>query len=544
VSNWRVKLATTVIKYLAATKARSFTQALQNPELAQQRILKRITQNLRQSSYGKALKLTQPMQYGDFKKHVPIVNYEALSPWIEQQKQGVSGVLTPTPVIFFEKTSGSSGVAKYIPYTKTLFNSFNNLFSLWAHDVVSNGPRLESGKIFMSVSPAHFHEKMTAAGIPIGLHNDSHYLQKLWQTIIKPFLVSPPKYEAKSIAAYRYLLAATLVAEDNLEIISIWNPTYLLVLLDTIAEHREKLCGDLSRGYLIEGNTKIIFPILSEVRRKILSQSAISWKTLWPRLKLISCWTEGNARITSKKLSALFPAVLMQGKGLLATEAPITIPLIQASACVPLLSDVFFEFEDAQRQVFLLHELKMDKTYEIIISQQGGLYRYRLGDRVKVVGNHFNTPCFEFIGRTADICDLVGEKLNEKFVRDTLTALMDDQAVFAMLLPTIDENNLARYVLLTEPYRMLTDESLDHALSESYHYQNARLLGQLLHARVIPILNLSQRVQNFFITKGMRWGNIKDAVLISDVGLANELLTLIYSDAASRATQIISAPHA
>jgi hypothetical protein len=34
-------------------------------------------------------------------------------------------------------------------------------------------------------------------------------------------------------------------------------------------------------------------------------------------------------------------------------------------------------------------------------------------------------------------------------------------------------------------------------------------------------------VQEFFIAKDMRWGNIKDRILISDIALAKELIAYI-----------------
>ena len=75
---------------------------------------------------------------------------------------------------------------------------------------------------------------------------------------------------------------------------------------------------------------------------------------------------------------------MMQGKGLLATEAPITVPLVRADGCVPLVDSVFLEFEDAAGRFRLLDEVAPDAEYAVIVTQPGGLLRYRLGDRVRV----------------------------------------------------------------------------------------------------------------------------------------------------------------
>jgi hypothetical protein len=527
VSSWRVKLAVTILRCLAARKARHFTKALQIPGAAQQDVFNKILANLSRSLYGKKFNITPAMHYDVFKKNVPIINYDSLLPWIEQQKQGSKKVLMPAPVIFFEKTSGSSSAAKYIPYNKALLSSFNTLFALWAYDIVSFGPKLETGKIFMSISPPVVGEKFTTGKISVGLNNDSQYLQKIWRSLIKPFLVSPPKCATESIDDYRYLLAVTLVACEDLEIISIWNPTYLLSILDTIQMHRETLCLDLASGHVSHSGTQYYFPKLSPERQLLLSQPTISWSTLWPKLKMISCWDAVSARTSANKLADLFPAIFMQGKGLLATEAPITLPLIKASGGVPMLNEVFFEFIDAEKNILLLHQLALGETYEIIITQHSGLCRYRLGDRVKVVSRHFNTPCLEFIGRVQDTCDLVGEKLNAQFVYDAVSMLLASQPIFFVLIPNMDENGFGRYILFSEPSAVLNDENVDNALSESYQYQNARITGQLQNTKVVMKPNLEKHMQDFFIAKGMRWGNIKDTHFVSDQLIAKELFAYI-----------------
>ena len=56
----------------------------------------------------------------------------------------------------------------------------------------------------------------------------------------------------------------------------------------------------------------------------------------------------------------------------------------------------------------------------MIVSQKGGLTRYRMNDRVQVAGRYRATPCLRFVGRASEVSDLVGEKLHERFVREAL----------------------------------------------------------------------------------------------------------------------------
>ena len=64
----------------------------------------------------------------------------------------------------------------------------------------------------------------------------------------------------------------------------------------------------------------------------------------------------------------------------------MTIPWFQVLGGVPLVEDVYFEFETASGELLELHELELGHSYEIIISQAAGLCRYRMRDIVRVVG--------------------------------------------------------------------------------------------------------------------------------------------------------------
>src|SRR5207253_1141539 len=100
--------------------------------------------------------------------------------------------------------------------------------------------------------------------------------------------------------------------------------------------HREGIGRALARGDLEAGGRRFTSAPAQAARLRLLRADPIPWDQLWPALKLLSCWTDGSSGLFVDSLSRRFPGVLLQGKGLLATEAPITIPLIYAPAPVPL----------------------------------------------------------------------------------------------------------------------------------------------------------------------------------------------------------------
>ena len=72
----------------------------------------------------------------------------------------------------------------------------------------------------------------------------------------------------------------------------------------------------------------------------------------------------------------------------------------------------------------LPHELEDGRTYVVILTNGSGLYRYNIGDVVRVTGFLDRTPCIEFLHRAGATSSLTGEKLTE----DQVTAAVSDAA--------------------------------------------------------------------------------------------------------------------
>jgi hypothetical protein len=60
-----------------------------------------------------------------------------------------------------------------------------------------------------------------------------------------------------------------------------------------------------------------------------------------------------------------------------------------------------------------------------VITNHAGLYRYRLGDVVRVVGLHGQAPVIEFLHRRGTQFDVTGEKTNEEHVATAVAQLRE-----------------------------------------------------------------------------------------------------------------------
>src|SRR5436853_6599988 len=152
-----------------------FIAQLQNPALAQQALLKELLRELAATEYGRAHAIKGNEDYEAFAARLPLVGYDRLREWIERQQRVERNVIVAERVLFYETTSGSNGAAKPIPYTRSLKDSFNRMFAVWLYDLLVRGPRFETGKLFISISPAFQQKRKTERGITVGLDDDADY---------------------------------------------------------------------------------------------------------------------------------------------------------------------------------------------------------------------------------------------------------------------------------------------------------------------------------------------------------------------------------
>jgi hypothetical protein len=186
----------------------------------------------------------------------------------------------------------------------------------------------------------------------------------------------------------------------------------------------------------------------------------------------------------------------------------------------------FFEFLEEGR-ARLAHELEEGGLYSVVVTTGGGLYRYRLEDRVQVDGFVGRTPSLRFLGKEGHVSDLVGEKLREDFVAGALARTFEAFSVqprFALLAPRTDAER-PRYALYLECDAPLPDGMplrLERQLEEQGDYRYAVALGQLAPVEVVSIRGdglgaYLRRCQEL----GQRLGDIKPLALSPRPGWSN-----------------------
>lgn len=114
-----MSLKSKLAKPFAAFDVKRLNKAVNNPIKYQEKVFNRLLKQGRKTKFGQDYNFNEIHSYEDFKRHVPVQDYEGLKPYVEEVKQGKSDILWPGLPKYFGKTSGTTSGTKYIPISKT-----------------------------------------------------------------------------------------------------------------------------------------------------------------------------------------------------------------------------------------------------------------------------------------------------------------------------------------------------------------------------------------------------------------------------------------
>ena len=493
-----------------------YRRALGRVREEQERVLHEILRKNQLSEFGRRHEFANIRTAREYQQRVPLRDYEDYRDCVNRIAEGEPRVLTEESVRLFEPTGGSAGAAKWIPYTSSLQKEFQRGIRAWVADLFLQTPDLLHGPAYWSVSPAGASAGMTPSGIPVGFADDSEYVGGMQRRLVQAVMAVPSSVRKLSdMDAFWYATLLHLVRRPDLRFISVWNPSFLTLLMERLPQFADRLAYQAPQA-------KQALCAATAAERHAL---------LWPRLKQISCWTDGNSAAASRKLQALFPQARIRGKGLIATEGLVSFPWEAHGAPVLAVRSHFLEFlpvdstsEPDLAQPQLAHELEPGQRYSVVLTTGGGFYRYQLGDIVEVMGHERQCPLVRFVGRN-QVADWCGEKLHETHVTQVLAEAFREIGIspaFAMVACDA-EGDVPNYVLYIEA-DVAEDKlgevaaSVESRLAENFHYRYARQLGQLGPLRVFVARDADASYVSACVARGQRLGNVKPIALDSRDG--------------------------
>lgn len=505
---------------------RAWLTALDAPADAQAAYLARLLAANRNTAFGVANGFADIANPAQFRERVPATTYAGMRRWVDRALRESAPILTAQAPRFFERTSGSSEQQKLIPYTPAFLGELQFALVVWLADLYRVVPGIAAGRAYWSMSPPLQALERAANGIMIGSESDLGYLAGSPLVGLLPTLVAPSL--SGDSHAWRKETLRALIAADDLAFISIWSPTFLTSLLRPLFDEAEPQRSD---------TLTFLFNALPANRAAALRHTLNDGHCgrLWPQLAALSCWMDGPSKRYAEHARTLFPQAAWLPKGLFSTEAVISLPFGDAAGCPLAICSHFLEFLLDDGSVLGVEDLQPGDTAEVVVTTGGGLYRYRLGDRVRVTGYVGRTPRVVFVGRGGTQSDLVGEKLDEAYLAASLSEVLqpgDEGCV----IPCADADPPHYMLLLASDTRDIAGlrDALEQALVRTFHYRHARTIGQLGPLRAVRVpggaAHLADLVQQAHERAGIRAGDVKPCALIGKPAVADALRAFIKDD--------------
>lgn len=496
-----MKIKSFLAKPYASVVYKRIQKSMQTAVTDQQQILQQLLKQGTKTVFGKDHRLKEVKDYGGYKAAVPVRDYEALSSYIDQIKEGKQNVLWKGKPLYFAKTSGTTSGIKYIPISSDSIGNHINTArnALLCYMVESNNTAFADGKmIFLSGSPTL--ERI--AGIPTGRlsgivnHHVPGYLRRNQM----------PDFETNCIEDWETKLEKIVeqtISQDMTLISGI--PPWMQMYFDWLIEK--------SGGKKI----KELFPHL-----QVLVHGGVNFEPY--RQKLLD--SIGGKVDTIET----FPA----SEGFFAFQDTLD----KEGLLLNTNSGIFFEFIPAQ-EIFdenptrlSLEEVKTGENYALIINSNAGLWGYNIGDTIKFVS--LDPYRIVVTGRTKHYISAFGEHVIAEEVEQAMmqaaTALQCRITEFTVA-PMIQTSGALPFhewlVEFEEPPRDLAQfaTEVDNRLREKNIYYDDLIRGAILQPLQIRPLRKNVFI-DYMKSVGKLGGQNKTPRLSNDRKIADALLQL------------------
>lgn len=491
-------------KVLAVMKKQSFEalhaldESTASAVSANKQLLYTILNDNSDTEYGKKYHFSDIKDVEEYRKMVPLTTYDDYDSYIERMTEnGEENLLTAYPVVYYASTSGTSGSPKKIPVSDRGLDVFRKYASSVMLSVISefyNNTKYEDAPTGFRMMMVSFSRNPLPCGVDFGSISAACMTDKSIELL--PYIASTPREVmfCRENADLKYLHARYGLAQRD---IVYFTGAYIPALLDMsnyICENWEMLVEDIRKG---EINKSVQMPDdlrktleaslkpnperadeLEKEFKKGLGKNIL--KRIWPKLSAVSAIWAGNFSSYARKIQDSFtgrsiPFYTMSYASSEGIFAVARHPFDQCYCMIP--GSCFFEFipmdgkaaetEEDNPRTLLMDELEEGKEYELVITNQSGFYRYRMGDVIKVIGFYNETPMIVFKYRKKNIVSIAGEKFTEDHLLSAVREFERRSGINIIDFCMYPDRDVvpARYVILLEPEKIVPKEHLDECQS-------------------------------------------------------------------------------
>ncbi|XP_033125835.1 GH3 domain-containing protein-like [Anneissia japonica] len=487
-------------------------------EVQEKILFERISRD-KDTVYGKMHNFASIKSVLEFKVQHPLVRYDKVKPYVNRIMEGEENILIAERPSILAITSGTSGRPTIIPMIKKQSSMFllegvticmNRMFDAYPHSKQLQ----KSLKIFYTPKA-----RTSPAGIPVGPNSSS---PKNSGGMLEMYTTPLPAYDIMKEEELLYIHLLFALCDRNLGTIEANFASLIHSVFVAMELQWQQLTKDIQTGRI---NPSLDIPdsIRESVQKhlkpdpdradELRSQFSQGFKgvakRLWPHLNVILATDTGAFDLYGRKLKAYYTyGIPIYSPLYAASEGLIGInmwPQDEDRYYMLVPNSMFYEFipiQDSgqtQPETLLIDEVEEGSTYELVITNISGLYRYRFGDVVKVIRFHNQCPVVEFICRQGQLLNVRGEKTYEDLLYNVLlntvnswpsTQLVDYTTMESVMLEGKVERKSPFYVLflelstnceISEAKKKMLDENL---CEKSFVYNSFREKGSISQMQV------------------------------------------------------------
>lgn len=483
----------------AAFVVKGINKWKKNAVKAQQDTLLKIVAAAKNTAFGKDHKFASIKNYADFKRLVPIKDYEQLRPYIDRVVAGEKDVMWKGKPKYFAKTSGTTSGIKYIPISKASMpehiKAARNALLTYVHET-GNVDFIDGKMIFLQGSPVMSKKN----GINVGR------LSGIVANLVPAYLQKNrlPSYATNCIEDWEEKVDAIVeeTIHENMTLIS-GIPPWVQMYFDRLTEK--------SGGKKI----KDIFPGF-----KLFVYGGVNFEPYRAKIE----------QSIGRKIDAIETYPASEGFIAYQDEQNNKGLLLLASA------GIFYEFIPADEFYndhptrLSLGEIELDTNYVLVLNTNAGLWGYVIGDTIKFVSK--DPYRIVVTGRIKHFISAFGEHVIGEEVEHALLSVANEEGVGITEFTVAPQVNPAVgelpyhewFVEFSAPPADMASFSkkVDEALQKKNIYYFDLIEGKILQPLVIRSLQKDAFV-NYMKAQGKLGGQNKVPRLANDRKIADDL---------------------
>lgn len=405
----------------------------------QKLVLNSILERADSSLYAKEHSFDKICDIYSYQESQPITSWDDYTQYVDMMIDGKSDVLFNGATESFINTSGTTAAPKNIPESK-LGKSSKGFISKAKFEMLASliPSFIKSGSILPIIVLSNSTTESgitcsTASALAIG-----QLSSELIQRIVFPIEI----IQIQDVELFSYLNMLYAIACEDMSLIVGNNACRMVKLVEIADLAKDMIIADITNGdisYPCSEKDRLIVDSLrskltpnikrgAELQAIVDAGKPFTPASYWSRLKVVSFWTSASVGYSIPDLMPLLSSdVKVVDAGYGASELKINIPFeFGAKDGMLSIATAFYEFlpyNSESQEPLLSHELAEGGEYELVVTTYAGLYRYNMHDIVRCNGFVGGVPKIEFLHKSGEVGNILGEKLQGSSLTQAISYL-------------------------------------------------------------------------------------------------------------------------